>query len=249
MDTVHDIIDDYKVFDYDGCLYALDTSNMSRTGIGGDDNVGIFITLQTLRSHRVIKCAFFVDEVLGCVGSQNLDTKMGFFDDVGMVLQCDREGHDGFVDNIYGTKLSSDEFIAAISGTLSTYGRKVTTGGMTDVYQLVEDFLNVSVANMSCGYYLPHTYDEFVESTVVFDTLDMVNEIINKIGKRKWPLVKSKRHVFNSSSDSYWGDAKVEAQKPEDKPDGVNCSCCGGKDTMYDNLAYMYYCFTCDMYS
>ena len=107
------------------------------------------------------KWLFSRDEEGSCLGSTEAD--MNFFNDCEFILQCDREGYEDFVNNIYGCKLYSDEFSELISPTLEKYGRKEGDGMMTDVYQLVENGLDIQggssfdlcVANMSCGYYDP----------------------------------------------------------------------------------------------
>jgi hypothetical protein len=49
---------------------------------------------------------------------------------------------------------------------------------MTDVYQLALDGVGVSVANMSCGYYNPHSDDEIVVFDDVNNCMLMVYEIM-----------------------------------------------------------------------
>ena len=103
MDTVHEIYKDFKIYEQSDCLFSWDGELKKQVGIGGDDKVGVFVTLEALEKFDNIKVAFFVDEEIGCVGSREAD--MEWFEDVGFVLQCDRKGYGDFVNSIGGTKL------------------------------------------------------------------------------------------------------------------------------------------------
>ena len=103
MDTVHDIVEDLHVVDFNGNLTGFNRVAMEQTGIGGDDKVGIYITLQCLEEFDVFKCAFFRDEEVGCQGSY--DAHMHFFRDCRFVLQCDRRGNSDIITSAGGTEL------------------------------------------------------------------------------------------------------------------------------------------------
>lgn len=182
MDTVHSIVEDLTVLQFGDKLTGFNTVKMKQTGIGGDDKVGIFITLECLRRFDNIKVAFFRDEEVGCKGSYKAN--MNFFKDCCYVLQCDRRGNSDFIVNASGVELSSYEFQDAISPTLTSYGYKFDHGMMTDVMALKERGLNVCCANMSCGYYNPHQSDEYVVIKDVQDCLSMVMDIIQTVGSR-----------------------------------------------------------------
>lgn len=144
-------------------------------GIGADDKNGIYVCLMLLRKHPVMKCAFFVGEEIGCVGSSAC--KMDFFDDVRFVLQCDRKGSSDFVTEIGYTELSTEEWQKAIG--LDKFGYKTHDGGMTDVMQLKERGLNVCCANMSCGYYNPHTDKEVTVLSELQNTYELCDHIVS----------------------------------------------------------------------
>lgn len=184
-DTVHDIHKEFHVVEVDGCMIAVN-QNMERVGVGGDDKVGIFVALEMLRLNNVCKAAFFRDEEVGCVGSKVAD--MTFFKDVTLALQCDRQGYNDFVNKIFNLKLYSKDFSEAISDILKEYDREETSGGMTDVWQLAENGLGVACANMSCGYYDPHSDNEFIDIHEVIQTLSLVNDIVEAVGHTKWEI-------------------------------------------------------------
>jgi len=178
MDTVHKIVPDaeYKVISDDDYAFAYNPVKRKMTGVGGDDKVGIYIALQMVRDLDHCKVAFFVDEEIGCVGSMQAD--MTFFADVRFALQCDRKGNSDFVYNIMGTGLYSEAFYKDIAPIISSYGYEESTGGLTDVYQLAENGIGVAVANMSCGYYNPHTDEEMISLADVENCRRMVYDIM-----------------------------------------------------------------------
>ena len=104
-----------------------------------------------------MKCAFFVQEEVGCIGSGHAD--MSFFSDCRFVIQCDRKGNGDMVTQINGMKLCSNDFISAID--FRRYGYKPAQGLATDVAALKRNGLEVSCVNLSCGYYEPHTDNEY----------------------------------------------------------------------------------------
>lgn len=197
MDTVHDIVEDLTVVEFDGKLTGFNSVTMEQTGIGGDDKVGVFVALQCLEHFDNIKVVFFRDEEVGCQGSYSAD--VDFFSDCTFVLQCDRRGYGDFVTNASGTELSSSEFQADILPIIKDYGYKFTTGMMTDVMALKESKISCSMANISCGYYNPHMCNEYVVVHEVLLVLEMVMSIISQFGGRYY------HHEYSYKYSSYYG--------------------------------------------
>ena len=223
MDTVHPITDDLTAVVIKGKITGMNAVKMEQTGIGGDDKVGIYIALQMLKEHANIKCFFPRDEEVGCVGSSFV--KKEFFDDVTMVLQCDRRGNDDFVTNASGTELSSKAFQDDVLPILTSYGYKFSTGMMTDVMELKEQGINVSMANMSCGYYNPHSDNEYVDIADVHKCTLMVNEIITTLGMTAYPHEapakmtwdnwgKGNKLTKRDGSWDWWDDEPIGASAP-----------------------------------
>jgi len=175
IDTVHEINNSVEVIEKDNVMFAMDMLKVEQYGIGGDDKVGIYITLEMLKSFDNFKAVFFLDEEVGCVGSNQAD--MSFFDDSTFILQCDRQGEEDFVNIIGSTKLYNNEIQDQILPILVDYNRKQVPGGMTDVQSIAKQ-TKCQVANMSCGYYNPHQETEFIDLIVVEDTLKMCEEIL-----------------------------------------------------------------------
>ena len=271
-DTVHDLYPNFNIFELQGKLFSVDGSTMNRVGIGGDDKVGVFIALEVLKATPVCKVAFFRDEEIGCVGSADAD--MTFFDNVEFVLQCDRYGNRDFVNEIFYESLYGKEFSDAIQDTLKKYNRKETDGGLTDVYQLVENGLGVCSANMSCGYYDPHSNNEYVILNHVFATLSFVMSLFDVLSGTVWEMSdidrtnsykSNKKHAFKyygygrrgyDTFDDYYDDdnfntygtATWENDLPE--KDGTEpCPNCLGTEIMEDEIDGRDWCFNCQEYT
>jgi tripeptide aminopeptidase len=134
IDTVHKIVENLTAITIGRNITGFNTVTMEQTGIGGDDKVGVFVCLQMLKEHDDIKVAFFRDEEIGCIGSGLADTT--WFDDVTIVLQCDRRGKSDFVTRAGWTELSSKAFQDAVLPILTNHGYKFSDGMMTDIQEL-----------------------------------------------------------------------------------------------------------------
>jgi tripeptide aminopeptidase len=209
-DTVHSIESSFTVHIEGEIMFAFNRLRGKQVGVGGDDKVGVFMALTMLKLHDSFKAVFFRNEEVGCLGSNQAD--MSFFDDCTMVLQCDRRGSGDFVDSISSIKLQSDEFKEAVSPILKKYFYEPTGGGMTDVQSLKKQNLPVVCANMSCGYYSPHSSDEVVHIPSVENTMNMCFEIYKTLGHRQWshkyeaPVYKQQTYQSYNSSDDYTYD-------------------------------------------
>lgn len=188
----------YKVVSLqDEIIFGYDSNRKDFCGIGADDKNGIWVCLKCLEKYDTLKCAFFVDEERGCVGSRQAD--MDFFKDCRFVLQCDRRGNSDMVTDIGGTPLCSDEFIRAVD--CKKQGYKRTAGMLTDVVTLKEKKLSVSCVNISCGYYNPHTNREITDIRDLYKCLGFVCHIIENCTKVYSHTYTYRRPAFRSTSD------------------------------------------------
>lgn len=207
-DTVHPICEDLHPVIFGGKVTGFNRVTMEQTGIGGDDKVGIYVALEMLREHTNMKCFFPRDEEIGCIGSSKVDKK--WFDDVTIALQCDRRGNTDFITNASGTELSSKAFQNDVLPILRNYGYKFDRGMMTDVMELKERGIKASMANISCGYYNPHTEHEYVDIADVHKVTLMVSEIIRTLGGTYYPHELPPRKSWSRDSDDadfeWWND-------------------------------------------
>ena len=245
-DTVHDIHKYYKVFDDDGCLFAFNAETGKQVGVGGDDKVGIWIALEMLLSQDSIKCAFFHSEEMGCIGSRAAD--MEWFKDVGYCLQADRRGDTDFVNSISG-KLYSKAFKKAVAPVLKEYGYKETSGAITDVGQLAENGIGVCVANMSCGYYEPHSDEEIVEFDAANKCLNMVEKLVAELGENKYEFKFETRYSNYGYGSSKWGDFSGAGRDYWYGNGGYYGNCYQGsvrdKEVVYDAQTGVESCYYC----
>ena len=118
-------------------------------------------------------------EEIGCVGSGKAD--MTFFEDCRFVIEPDRKGHQDLITSISFTSLCSVEFIKDTH--YEKFGYKECDGMMTDILELKERGLNISCINLSCGYYKPHTDEEYTVKKDLLGCLKFVEYIIENCQK------------------------------------------------------------------
>lgn len=252
VDTVHDINMNSVVKRHGDILYSIDSKNMQRTGIGGDDKVGVFITLSSLLHFDNFKAVFFKDEEVGCVGSSQCDAD--FFNNSTIVLQCDRKGMGDFVSSIYGVDLCNDDLLKDIEDLLEHYGRKPVDGGLTDVKSIAK-VNDVQCANVNCGYYDPHTDNEFIDIVDVESTLNFCFDVFEMTCNKRYtmkrnfyePIMYTKSHKNAYRYDYDYGYGWEDEYSTNQLPNSV-CNTCKSIDTAFDPYMNQNYCYTCDEY-
>ena len=231
-DTVHDIHKDFQVFNNDDILFAFSNDKMQQVGVGGDDKVGVWICLQMLLELDIVKCAFFHSEEIGCVGSSQAD--MSWFKDVGYVFQSDRRGNKDFVNSIGGKTLFDKSFSKKITNVLFSHGYKETSGAMTDVEQLVCNGLDVCCANMSSGYYNPHTDTEVVDYIDAENCLNLIYNLVKLLGCNKYKNTEYNKTTNDFTKTYNWKDYLYNYESWEDEY---------GNEVIYeDGKEICYYC-------
>lgn len=272
MDTVHPVNHDVVVKRHNNFLYAFDTKLMEQYGIGGDDKVGVFITLECLKHFDNFKAAFFVDEEVGCIGSSKANIE--FFRNSSIILQCDRKGTHDFTDKICSRQMLSTEFKDDTNDILASYRRNLVNGGMTDVYELSQK-LDIVMANMSCGYYNPHSDTEYVDMNVIEDTLNLCIDLFERTKNKQYQITRPTQQIssYQYAYNQMWGihDYPVpqsyynSSYRKLEEADRTNlsphipkssqeitvldqkCPMCQ-QELYYDDYEDCGYCFTCDTY-
>lgn len=202
LDEVHQAREKgYEVlFVKDEFIIGFNSGKREFNGIGADDKNGIWICLRCLEKYDNLKCVFFVGEEQGCIGSRQADMK--FFDDCRFVLQCDRKGNSDFINRIYGESLCSSQFLKDAS--LKEHGYKEENGMQTDVRTLRDRGLEISCANISCGYYYPHTPHEMTNIEDLKKCRTLVEHIIENC--RKVYTYKEERPQWPNRSWDFFSD-------------------------------------------
>jgi putative aminopeptidase FrvX len=229
MDTVHKI-DSYGIeiveetyiksqYDYSsvcdgqqvlrGYVKGKTHTRNNRTGCGGDDKAGIFLALEVMDKFDVMKCAFFVSEEIGCIGSREADPE--FFKDVAYTIQHDSPENDTISWYCSGYQLFSSEwakpgvvideetgrerFEGKIGDLLYDYGVRIfARHPFTDVSQLTKKF-DFECINLPAAYYQYHTSNECVLINGIEIAYDLSVAIIERLGNEK--------QVFEQQESTY----------------------------------------------
>ena len=191
LDTVHACKSGYGAYkSQDGqLLFAFDSTTGRQTGVGGDDRCGIAIALQLLVHLPALKVAFFVEEEVGGANGSGF-ADLAFFADTALVLQCDRRGSTEWAQTVCGVQVASDSFLASIADLLQSHGyRVIQEGSFTDVGLLKRRGLGVCAANLSCGYYEPHSKHETIHLPAVENALNLCLAVFGRVGYVAQPHV------------------------------------------------------------
>lgn len=198
MDTVHNFVDNFKVYqdiDDEDILFAI--NGKQRVGIGGDDKCGVFACLYLLKMIPQIKVVFFSREESGCKGSLGINKE--FFADCRYLIQLDRRGNRDFIQTYRGSKTISHDFSSEIGLTKKKYKYKNCIGTITDVMKLWSNKVGVSCINLSCGYYFPHVNHEYVSVKDLWHSVKFTEEIINTMKPKKYTSLPPKPTVVKVS--------------------------------------------------
>ena len=189
---------DFIAYEAEDIIIGFSPKHKEQQGLGADDKCGLWIGLKCLQKFDCLKLAFFVGEEVGCKGSGLAD--MAFFDDCRFVIEPDRKGSEDLITQIGWTPLCSDDFLKDIG--FKKFGYKEAEGMMTDIEALKDNGLMLSCINVSCGYYKPHSNEEFVYKPALLNCLAFVEHII-KTCTQVYP------HIDNTSyyeRQNYYGD-------------------------------------------
>lgn len=189
---------DFIAYEAEDIIIGFSPKHKEQQGLGADDKCGLWIGLKCLQNFNCLKLAFFVGEEVGCKGSGLAN--MAFFDDCRFVIEPDRKGSEDLITQIGWTPLCSDDFLKDIG--FKKFGYKETEGMMTDIEALKDHGLMLSCINVSCGYYKPHSNEEFVYKPALLNCFAFVEHII-KTCTKVYP------HIDNTAyyeKQNYYGD-------------------------------------------
>lgn len=200
-------------------------------GIGFDDKAGIMaiISLWHYFKEQKFRIIFPADEETGGEGSKMIDPSV--YGDAKWILELDRKGNKDFIQTSGSTRLCSDEF----AQKFLDLGFKKAQGTFTDVNIFKPNAEHINMANLSIGYYNPHTDSEYL------DTVDF-EKIVNKVAQ------------FIEADYEFEDD--IPDKKPEwdyliDNPSPFGqrrCTNCGGvcdKSLIYNQYGERFCCKEC----
>jgi len=239
LDTVHRIEKHYELKEKETklglMLYA--KSGKSRTGVGGDDKCGIFACLYFLQVLPAVKVVFFTQEETGCIGSNGIDDT--FFGDCRYILQLDRRSSSDFINIYCQQKTISHAFSSEVGHVLKRYGFKSTSGVWTDSINLWDKEVGISCANISSGYYSPHTSNEYIIVEDLWNSILFTRELITTLKPKRYISLPTSKTIniktkYNiKSRKEYLGIYKKK------------CENCGKKTDFYKLLNNKIYCYGC----
>lgn len=205
----------------------------NRTGCGGDDKAGIFLALEVMDRFDIMKCAFFISEEIGCIGSKQADPK--FFENVAYTIQHDSPENDtiswycsGYLlfseewakpGVVVDTETGEERFEGKIGDLLYKYGvRTFARHPFTDVSQLTKNF-DFQCINLPAAYYHYHSVNECVLIEGIETAFELSVAIIERLGNEKQVFEKQTYentyngggyyYNNNNSSSNNWVNGKI----------------------------------------
>ena len=151
---------------------------VGQANIGADDKCGIAIAMELYEKlGDKISLLFTVWEESGATGINNFDEKL--FEQCTYAIIPDRRGGNDLICsmNDYG----SDDFEEKILEQISQFWFKKASGTFSDC-DTISDYINCF--NISCGYYEPHTDQEFVVVNEIENTYNALLYLINHFNQR-----------------------------------------------------------------
>lgn len=156
--------------------------------LGGDDKCGVYIMLRVLEKNKNVNFVFSRDEEIGCLGISAFvkcaDGKTDNLDITEKLKKClyclvlDRRGNADIIckANDYGTE-AFEEALEKVSKD-NGFIYKHETGLLSDA-DIISEY--ISTANLSVGYYSPHSKKEYIVKKELETALDYVEAIIREV--------------------------------------------------------------------
>lgn len=184
LDTVHRSLP--TIIEYDETQDIISSPN----GIGGDDRCGVYMIFKILKRYNC-SVLFCEDEEIGCVGAWKFaGTQLAKQLSFNYIIEFDRaSANDAVFYRCANDKF--DEFI-----TKEFYKKEY--GSFTDICEIAP-VIGCAAVNLSCGYYNPHTTDEYVVLSEMERSIVEACKILQRTTENdKFEFIKG----YNYSS--YW---------------------------------------------
>jgi putative aminopeptidase FrvX len=169
-------------------------------GLGGDDKAGIVIALTIMEMLPVCKAVFFVEEEIGCGGSEVAE--LSWFRDVGYIIAFDAPGRNCASWSCGGELLFDKTFYEKFLRELGNkYGlTNYEAHPYTDVMMLR---MNTCLAcmNFSAGYYNHHTSIEYVVAEDMDQAVAMGLHLINRLGNKEYIIPYTPHYLDVDNAD------------------------------------------------
>lgn len=179
--------------------------------LGGDDKCGVYMILRALKEGHKVNFIFSRDEEIGCVGIKNLLKPTFSAENKELTdkiknncLYClvlDRRGKGDIIckNNFYGTK-EFEEALKKVSDD-GNFGYAPATGACSDA-NTIREF--VSTANLSVGYYAPHSKNEYIVKKDLENAYNYMVAIIQNL-KEAFEPYKYEYTGYSGYAGGYYG--------------------------------------------
>ena len=147
-----------------------------KNGIGFDDKAGIMaiITLWHYFKEQKFRIILPANEEVGGVGSAQMSPD--WYCDAKWILELDRKNKNDFIQVSGGDRLCSNEF----AQKFIDLGFKKAEGVFTDVNIFKPNADYINMANISIGYFEPHTDKEYLDTVAFENIINKVAQFIEK---------------------------------------------------------------------
>ena len=170
-------------------------------GIGADDKLGVFISLQLMKKFDKIKAVFFVEEEVGMLGSKELEPE--WFDDVAYVIGWDSPDLLRAAWKCSGTRLfSKDFYVNHLQPVVKRWGfedKNFRSEPFTDVIQIREK-TGIMCMNFGNGGYNAHMSTEYLVIEHVDHACGMGEDIIKSIGNKTQFKSVKKNYTYDRTA-------------------------------------------------
>jgi len=179
MDTVEELVPDRRI------LQEGTTLTSSEGILGADDRAGIATILEVLdcldhsNFNGTIKIALTTREEIGCIGSQKIDRS--FLEDVDSAIVVDRRGSRDIVTSCGWSLFCTPSYgkLFKVAGKLAGMPDwEMTSGGLSDAKSFAE--FGIPSVNLSAGYHLEHTDEEYVDYRATFETVKLIKTFLHE---------------------------------------------------------------------
>lgn len=206
LDTVHKELPREILYDKNMGIMS------SPQGIGGDDRCGVYMIFEVLKKYNC-SVLFCEDEEIGCAGAEKfIKTQLAKTLNFNYIIEFDRKGNNDAV--FYDC--DNPEFERFI--TKNFY--KSAWGSFSDI-SVLAPFIGCAAVNLSCGYYNPHTTNEYVMMSEMKKSIIEACKILGRTTENdKFEYIESKLTWYNDSytyidEKTYYFEYEDDDNKPQ----------------------------------
>lgn len=163
-------------------------------GIGADDKSGVLISLSMFNHVDKLKAAFFLQEEIGCKGSEHMN--VDWFKNVGYVIGYDSPDLNRAAYSCSGVKLFSKDFFKNyIEEVCKEHGvTDFRSEPFTDV-KIIREKTDIICMNFGNGGYLAHSSTEYCVIEDMDSACRMGKALIDKIGNTQHKLKHTSTYI------------------------------------------------------